>query len=121
MVWSLPLQADSGGPTPIVCIVPRYHLRVRDTPFVWNLTHVGERVLCRLEQAGFGSLERLQQCSLSEIIERLLHQSSLSARDHGVWARSSHARSAVQAVLRHARARLAADGTHVLPNSINEH
>ena len=85
------------------------------------LPHVGERVLCRLERAGFGSLERLQQCSLSEILELLLHQSSLSARDHGVWARSSHARSAVQAVLRHARARLAADATHALPSSLDEH
>ena len=68
-----------------------------------RLPRVGERVI--------GRLDRLAVCSVHEVIEALLQQPRQRSLDCGIWARSSLARSAVNAVLRYAKTQVAGGGT----------
>ena len=72
-----------------------------------RLPRVGERVVCRLERAGFHSMESLASTSVSELIRMLVRQSDRQATGN-VWARSSSARAAICAVVRYARSQAAA-------------
>ena len=78
------------------------------------LPSVGERVVSRLERAGFDSIEQLAQWSLPELIG-CLERLPVGAFDRGVWARSSLARNAIQTVLGHARASVAGKRTSEPP------